>query len=199
MSSTANTDHGDTAQNPNDEESVAAPASAAEGSQPDEAYAGTLAEWLEQARRERDEYRDQCLRATAEAENVRRRSEQEIAKVRKFAVEGFAGELLPVKDSLDLAAAVELGSAADEVVKAMHEGLELTRRQLDSVFEKFGIAVLEPARGDRLDPERHQAMSLQESDEVAPNHVLQVIQKGFTLNDRLLRPAMVIVARAPAG
>jgi len=153
---------------------------------------------LEAVRAELAEAKEQLLRARAEAENTRRRAEQEISKSRKFAVEAFAAELLSVKDSLDLAAGVDLGGRDDDVVRSMHEGLTLTLRQLDGAFEKFGIAAVEPAVGDKLNPELHQAMSLQESSEVAPNHVLLVVQKGFTLNDRLLRPAMVIVAKAPA-
>lgn len=153
---------------------------------------------LEAVLAELAEAREQLLRARAEAENTRRRAEQEISKSRKFAVEAFAAELLSVKDSLDLAAGVDLGDRDDDVVRSMHEGLTLTLRQLDGAFEKFGIAAVEPAAGEKLNPELHQAMSLQESSEVAPNHVLHVVQKGFTLNDRLLRPAMVIVAKAPA-
>jgi molecular chaperone GrpE len=158
----------------------------------------SVLEQLETTQMELADMREQYMRAVAEVENVRRRSEQEILKVRKFALEGFASELLAVKDSLDLAASVELGERDDPLVANMHEGLSLTRRQLDKVFEKFGIATLDPATGEKLNPDLHQAMSRQESAEVAPNHILQVIQKGFTLNDRLLRPAMVIVARAPA-
>lgn len=158
-----------------------------------------LTEQLETTRTELVEMREQYMRAVAEVENVRRRSEQEIAKARKFAVEGFASELLAVKDSLDLAASVDLGDRQDPLVVNMHEGLSLTRKQLDTVFEKFGISVLEPVPGDKLNPDLHQAMSLQESAEVPPNHILQVIQKGFTLNERLLRPAMVVVARAPVS
>lgn len=167
--------------------------------QPVEDDPEVLTEQLESTRTELAEMREQYMRAVAEVENVRRRSEQEIAKARKFAVEGFASELLAVKDSLDLAASVNLGDRQDPLVVNMHEGLSLTRKQLDTVFEKFGISVLEPEPGDKLNPDLHQAMSLQESAEVAPNHILQVIQKGFTLNERLLRPAMVVVAKAPVS
>ncbi len=160
--------------------------------------AEVLAE-LESAQEALAEARDEALRARAEMENVRRRAEQEIAKARKFAVEGFASEMLQVKDSLDLAANVSLEGVESAVVQNMHEGLALTRRQLDSVFEKFGIATVDPDAGEKLNPDLHQAMSVQESADVPPGHILQVIQKGFTLNDRLLRPAMVIVAKAPAA
>ena len=152
---------------------------------------------LELAQKEAADARDQALRAVAEMENVRRRSEQEISKARKFAVEGFATELLQVKDSLDLAANVSLDDSQDDVVKGMAEGLSLTLKQLDSVFEKFGVETITPENGEKLNPELHQAMALQPSDEVEANHILSVIQKGYTLNGRLLRAAMVIVAKAP--
>lgn len=159
--------------------------------------ADVLAE-LESAQEALAGARDEVLRSRAEMENVRRRADQEIAKARKFAVEGFAAEMLQVKDSLDLAANVSLDGVDEPVVRNMHEGLALTRRQLETVFEKFGIVELEPAAGEKLNPDLHQAMSMQESAEVPPGHIVHVVQKGFTLNERLLRPAMVIVARAPA-
>ncbi|GJL80827.1 MAG: hypothetical protein DHS20C01_04610 [marine bacterium B5-7] len=153
---------------------------------------------LEAVKQELSDMKEQFLRAKAEAENIRRRSELEITKARKYAVENFAAELLSVKDSLDLAANVDLSNNEDDVVNSMHEGLELTLRQLDNVFEKFGITALEPQTGDKLNPELHQAMTVQVSAEMPPNHIVKVIQKGFSLNDRLLRPAMVIVAKAPS-
>lgn len=185
---------------PSDEAAVDHDASVAGATGNEDAERGldeVLAE-LASALEERDAARDEALRARAEMENVRRRAEQEAQKARKFAVEGFAGEMLQVKDSLDLAANVSLEGIDEPVVQNMHEGLALTRRQLDAVFEKFGIEAVEPAAGDKLNPELHQAMSMQESAEVAPGHIVHVVQKGFTLNQRLLRPAMVIVARAPA-
>ncbi|XXK29488.1 nucleotide exchange factor GrpE [Arenicellales bacterium nBUS_45] len=105
--------------------------------------------------------------------------------------------LLNVRDSLDLARAVDL-QQTEGVVESVVEGLELTLRQLDSAFERFSIHELSPEVGDKLDPESHQAMSLIESSDVSPNHICQVIQKGYRLNDRLLRPARVLVAKAPA-
>lgn len=152
---------------------------------------------LEQARSEAREFEDRFMRASAEVENVRRRAESDVAQSRKFAVEAFARELLNVKDSLDLASAVELPEADTGPVAKMREGLELTLRQLDSVFERFSVAVVDPAVGEKFDPELHQAMSMQPSESVEPNHVVAVMQKGYRLHDRLLRPAMVIVARSP--
>lgn len=153
---------------------------------------------LEQARAEAAENLDKFLRAKAEAENVRRRSAEEANRVRKFAIEQFAGELLAVRDSLELASQVELGGDTGAAVKQMHEGVLLTLKQLDNVFEKSGISVVDPA-GEKFNPELHQAMTLVETGDVEPNHVVSVMQKGYVLNDRLLRPAMVVVAKAPAA
>ncbi len=140
---------------------------------------------------------DRFLRAKAEADNVRKRTEAEIANIRKYAVESFAAELLAVHDSLDLARSVSLVDAAAAIEK-MHEGLELTLKLMDGVLAKFGVVQIDP-KEERFDPERHQALSMVESAEVAPNHIVTVVQKGYLLRDRLLRPAMVIVAKAKAG
>ena len=146
---------------------------------------------------ELSQLKDDFLRAKADAENARKRAQTEVANARRYALEGFATELLNVRDSLDLARAVDL-QQTEGVVESVVEGLELTLRQLDSAFERFSIHELSPEVGDKLDPESHQAMSLIESSEVSPNHICQVIQKGYRLNDRLLRPARVLVAKAPS-
>ena len=159
----------------------------ASASEPDE---------LETLRAENESLRDEFLRAKAEAENARKRAQTEITNARRFAVEGFAGELLNVRDSLDLARAVDLNEG-DSVVERVVEGLELTLRQLDSVFERFSVYEISPEVGDKLDPDAHQAMSLIETAEVPANHIFQVVQKGYRLNERLLRPARVLVAKAP--
>lgn len=148
----------------------------------------TMSEALELAR-------DKSLRAQAEVENIRRRTAIEQANSRKFAIEGFASELLSVKDSLDLAEKVELSADNDAVISKMQEGLTLTLKQLEQVFEKFSIKIISPEKGDKLNPEIHQAMTIVPSDDVAPNCVLDVIQKGYQLHDRLLRPAMVVIAK----
>jgi molecular chaperone GrpE len=153
---------------------------------------------LETLRTENEALRDDFLRAKAEAENARKRAQTEISNARRFAIEGFAGELLNVRDSLDLARAVDL-KEGDSVVERMTEGLDLTLRQMDSVFERFSIYEITPEVGDKMDPEAHQAMSLIETADVPPNHIFQVVQKGYRLNERLLRPARVLVAKAPAG
>ena len=153
---------------------------------------------LEALRAENAQLRDEFLRARADAENARKRAQAEIANARRFALEGFASELLNVRDSLDLARSVEL-EGAEGVVEQVVEGLELTLKQLDSAFDRFSVFEVSPEVGDRLDPELHQAMTLAPSTEVKPNHICQVIQKGYRLHDRLLRPARVIVAKEPDG
>ena len=142
------------------------------------------------------EQQDGVLRARADADNARKRAQGEIVNARRFALESFAGELLNVRDSLGLARAVDL-TGGDNLVEQMIEGLELTLKQLDAAFERFSVFEVSPEVGDKLDPESHQAMSLVESTDVAPNHICQVVQKGYRLHGRLLRPAMVIVAKAP--
>ena len=132
------------------------------------------------------------LRAKAEGENARRRAEQEVDKARKFALEKFAGELLSVADNLERATMA--ADTENEVIKPLLEGIELTQKSFMSTFEKFGLEVVDP-QGEAFNPEHHQAMSMQESDEVAPNTVLAVMQKGYLINGRLLRPAMVMVSR----
>jgi len=136
-----------------------------------------------------EKLREDWLRAKAEAENIRRRGQEDVAKAHRFGIEGFASALLAVKDSLDAALTVENTS-----IQSFKEGVELTARQLDTVFEKFAIKVIDPL-GQKFDPHRHQAISQVESDQ-EPNTVVTVLQKGFTLNDRVLRPALVIVSRA---
>ena len=123
--------------------------------------------------------------------------ELEIAATRKYAIERFAAEIVAVRDSLELARMVELPKDTNPAVQKMHEGLDLTLKLMDSVFQKFGVTLLDP-KGQKFDPERHQAISMVDSVEVPPGHVVNVVQKGYLLNDRLLRPAMVVVARAAA-
>ncbi len=153
---------------------------------------------LAAARAEAAEYQDKFLRAKAEADNVRRRAEQDIAAARKYAVERFAAEILPVRDSLDLARNLDLQLDSATAVQKMHEGLDLTLKLMDGVFQKFGLSLIDP-KGEKFDPNRHQAISMVESANVPPNHVIDVVQKGFLLHDRVLRPAMVVVAKAPAA
>jgi len=148
---------------------------------------------LEDARAKADEHWNQLLRLQAEMENTRRRARQDVENAHKFALEKFALELLPVKDSLEMGLAAADGD--NEAVTQLKEGTELTLKMLVSVLEKFGIEAIDPT-GETFDPERHQAMSMQESADHAPNTVMAVMQKGYQLNDRLLRPAMVVVSKA---
>lgn len=137
--------------------------------------------------------REAQLRAQAEIENIRRRTELDVEKAHKFALEKFANELLPVIDSLERALEVADKDNAEQA--AMIEGIDLTLKSLLGAVRKFGVEVV----GDvnvPFNPEIHQAMSMMESEDVAPNHVLMVMQRGYTLNGRLLRPAMVAVAKA---
>ena len=140
---------------------------------------------------------DKFMRAKAETENVRRRAETDVASAHKFAIERFALEMLAVKDSLERARTVDL-KTSDAALEKMFEGIDLTLKLMDSIFQKFALTEISPAIGDKFDPEKHQAMSAQDNAEVPPNHVLMVLQKGYLLNNRLLRPALVIVAKAPA-
>ena len=140
--------------------------------------------------------KDSVMRAIANADNARKRAEGEIDKARKFALERFAGELLPVADNLERA--IQVADATNEAIKPIVDGVELTLKSFNSTLEKFGMKVLNP-QGETFNPVQHQAMSMQESTELAPNTVMAVMQKGYELNGRLLRPAMVMVSRAPEG
>ena len=142
-----------------------------------------------------EEQKDSVLRARADVENMRRRSEQEIEKARKFALERFAGELLPVIDNLERA--IDMADKADEALKPMLEGVELTLKTMSNTVDKFGLKVIDP-KGEKFNPEMHQAMSIQESAEHDPNTVMLVMQKGYELNGRVVRPAMVMVSKAAA-
>jgi molecular chaperone GrpE len=149
----------------------------------------SLEEMLAEAERKAQEHYDAWMYAKAEAENIRRRAHEDTEKARKFALEKFSGELLSVKDSLDAALNVESAT-----VESYKSGVELTQKQLSSVFEKFNIVELNPL-GEKFDPHKHQAISMVEAD-AEPNTVVQVLQKGYTLHERVLRPALVMVARA---
>ncbi|BAN56562.1 MULTISPECIES: nucleotide exchange factor GrpE [Pseudomonas] len=140
--------------------------------------------------------KDQALRAVADVQNVRRRAEQDVEKAHKFALEKFSNDLLPVIDSLELALAHS--SDEDEQVKAIREGVKLTLKMFQDTLKRYNLEVVDP-HGEPFNPEHHQAMAMQESAEVEPNSVLNVFQKGYLLNGRLLRPAMVVVSKAPSA
>ena len=151
----------------------------------------SLEEMIRQAELKAEEHHDAWLRAKAETENVRRRAQEDISKASKFAIERFAGELLAVKDSLEAALAAE--NPSTESLKA---GSELTLKQLVAAFEKSGLKEINPA-GEKFDPNFHQAISMIESEQ-EPNTVVTVLQKGYLIAERVLRPALVIVAK-PKG
>jgi|TARA_R100000900_G_scaffold39187_2_gene32293 molecular chaperone GrpE len=140
--------------------------------------------------------RDAVLRAQADAQNARRRAEQDVEKARKFALEGFCKELLPVVDNLERA--LEVTAGHDESVKPIVDGVELTLKSFQDALRKYNIEAVDP-QGEPFDPQLHQAMSMVENAEVEPNTVIAVMQKGYTLNQRLVRPAMVMVSKAPAA
>ncbi len=135
------------------------------------------------------ELQDACLRAKADAENIRRRGQEDVAKAHKFAIEGFAEALVPVKDSLEMALKLDTPS-----VEALKEGVEMTLKQLNSAFERNRLMEINPAPGEKLDPMKHQAISVVPAEQEA-NTVVTVLQKGYMIADRLLRPALVTVAQ----
>lgn len=148
----------------------------------------SLEQLLKQAELNAVEHHDAWLRAKAEAENIRKRAQIDIANAHKYAIEKFSTELLAVMDSLEAALAVE-----NATLESFRDGVELTQKQLATVFEKFDIKVIDP-NGDKFDPHQHQAMCMVES-ELPPNTVTQVLQRGYMLHDRVIRPAMVAVSK----
>ena len=157
----------------------------------DEAIIVSLRTQLENALADAQTHKEQAVRAVAEADNVRKRAQRDQENARKFALERFVNELLPVKDSLELG----LAAAADEVnLVDLKEGTQMTLRMFVSAIEKFGVKEIAPL-GEAFDADFHQAMTMRESDNHESGTVLDVVQKGYTLNDRLVRPAMVIVAK----
>ncbi|KQH83793.1 MULTISPECIES: nucleotide exchange factor GrpE [Vibrio] len=138
------------------------------------------------------EQQDAVLRARADVENMRRRSEQEIDKARKYALSRFIEELLPVLDNMERA--IQAADGENEVVKPILEGVELTHKTFVDAVAKFGLKEINP-EGEAFNPEFHQAMSIQESPDHASNTVMFVMQKGYELNGRVVRPAMVMVAK----
>ena len=156
----------------------------------DAAAASDAEQELQRAVARAEQFQDQFLRAKAEAENVRRRGQEDVAKAYKFAIESFAESLLPVVDSLEKA--LQTKDAAPE---AMRQGVELTLRQLLAAFAKGNLKEINPV-GEKFDPHFHQAISTVAADDVPPNHVVAVLQKGWLIADRVLRPALVTVSQA---
>ena len=135
------------------------------------------------------EAQDAFLRAKADAENIRRRAQEDISKAHKFAVESFAEALLPVRDSLEMALKIETPS-----IESLKEGVEMTLKQLSSAFERNRLVEVNPQAGEKLDPMKHQAISMVAAEQEA-NTIVSVLQKGYMISDRLLRPALVTVSQ----
>jgi molecular chaperone GrpE len=168
----------------------AAAETAPEAAQPEE---GDMARLLTDARSKADEHWDQLMRTRAELENLRKRSQRDLENAHKFALERFSQDLLQVWDSLELGFQAAQDENAD--VQKLREGTELTLKLLSDVMSKNGVEQIHP-EGQPFNPEFHQAMAMQERDDVAPNTVVAVMQKGYLLSGRLLRPAMVMVSKA---
>jgi molecular chaperone GrpE len=149
----------------------------------------TLEEQLAASQLQVQELQDSFLRAKAEVENFRRRAQEDVTRAHKFAIEGFAEALVPVKDSLEMALLVETPS-----IESLKEGVEMTLKQLSAAFEKNRLLEIQPQQGDKLDPMKHQAISMVPADQ-EPNTVVSTLQKGYLIADRLLRPALVTVAQ----
>jgi molecular chaperone GrpE len=194
-----NTQENPTSQNPTPAEEAARQAAEAAAVQPDAnpaegvpgaaAPAGVEAA-LAEAQAKIAELQESFLRAKAETENVRRRAQEDVSKAHKFAIESFAEHLLPVADSLEAAVA----HSSDDLQK-VREGVELTLRQLNGALEKGRVVAINPPAGEKFDPHRHQAISMVPAEQ-EPNTIVSVLQKGFVIADRVLRPALVTVAQA---
>ncbi len=154
---------------------------------------GQLQEQLEAAQADAAMARDELLRVQAEMQNLRRRTEQDIEKAHKYGQEKFSVELLGVMDNLERSSAAAAESE-DEAVKAIKEGVELTLKGFIDCFKRFNIEPVDPL-GEPFDPQLHQAMSIQENPDAEPNTVIAVMQKGYTLHGRVIRPAMVMVSK----
>lgn len=150
-----------------------------------------LLQQLQEAEKKAEENWQLLLRTKAEMENLRKRTEKDLENAHKYGMEKFVSEMLPVKDSM------ELGLAAQDVtVESLHEGMKLTMNMFNTTFEKLGVKEINPENAP-FDPEMHQAMTMQATDDVEPDTVITVMQKGYLLNDRLVRPAMVVVSKKP--
>ena len=156
-----------------------------------EKNADSLEQQLEDAQKKSSENWEMFLRSKAEIDNLRRRNQIDLEKAHKYGVEKLVNELIPVIDSMDLGLAAQDASA-----ESMREGMELTMNMLKTMMDKLGIEVVDPMN-EAFNPDKHQAMTMQPSAEVEPNTVIAVMQKGYLLNERLLRPAMVMVSKAP--
>lgn len=176
-----------------DEQATPSEQAESAGESASDASVEDLAAKIEELEAKAQENWDHFVRTKAEMDNMRRRTERDLENAHKFALERFAQELLPVKDSLELGVAASQEEGAD--VAKLREGTEMTLRMLEAAMEKFQIKVVDPL-DEPFNPDLHQAMSMIEVADKAPNTVINVMQKGYTLNDRLVRPAMVVVSKA---
>lgn len=149
---------------------------------------------LQEARTQADEHRDQLLRTRAEMENLRRRAERDLENAHKYGLERFINEILPVKDSLEMGLTVASDESTD--IAKIREGMDLTLKMMQALLQKMAVREINPL-GEKFNPDMHQAMMAQATADAEPNTVLAVYQKGYSLNDRVVRPAMVVVAKAP--
>ena len=178
-----------------DQENQAVPpnpeaAEAAASAPPSNDQQPSLEQQLAETEAKLAEMHDAFMRARAEGENIRRRAQEDVAKAHKFAVESFAEALVPVKDSLEMALKVE-----SPTLDSLKEGVEMTLKQLSAAFERNRLLEILPAQGEKLDPNKHQAVAVVPADQEA-NTVVTVLQKGYMIADRLLRPAIVTAAQA---
>lgn len=181
----------DTAQKPGSEPEMEQEAPVDGAPDVDAATAESGSPDVDELKAKAEEHWDRYLRAAAELENVRKRAVRDVENARKFALENFGRDLLDVRDSLEMGLAAADNADAD----ALREGSEATLKLLETVMERFGVEQIDP-QGEPFDPELHEAMTMQPSADAEPNSVLTVIQKGYSLNGRLLRPARVVVAAA---
>jgi molecular chaperone GrpE len=165
---------------------------AANDASSDTNFAADLEKQLGDALSEAAKLKDALLRAAADSDNMRKRAQADVASAHKFALEGFASELLPIKDSLEAALAIE-----NATLESYKNGVDLTLKQLVSALGKFNIKEVNPV-GEKFDPHRHQAIAMVDAD-AEPNTVVSVMQKGYMLHDRILRPALVTVAKSKSG
>lgn len=177
------------AESVNEETVVDSPADEAKLESP-EKNADSLEAQLEDAQAKASENWEQFLRAKAEMDNLRRRNTRDLENAHKFGMEKFVTELLPVLDAMRMGIAVE-----DASVESLREGMEMTMTMVEKMMEKFGIEEINPLN-EKFDADKHQAMTMQPNADVEPNTVIAVMQKGYSLNERLIRPAMVMVSKA---
>lgn len=172
------------------ETEAAAEQQSEESTETQEAVDNSLEAQLAKAEAKANENWDHYLRAKAEMDNLRRRNAKDVENAHKYGIEKFVNELLPVMDSMVLGLASEDASA-----ESLREGMVLTMNMVEKMMEKLGIEEIDPIN-EKFDPEKHQAMSMQPNADLEPNTVIAVMQKGYSLNDRLIRPAMVMVSKA---